>query len=339
MAVEYVRKDDKNFAKADGTLFPIVTKDGNEYVRVQGRLILIDILKGMEFLWPHIKKRYEKSKQERREAGLIKPGPRRLRVKHDNKGCRIIKNSWTYYTISPHWLEHNSHVEVDGERKSCECKFRKKTHNLATCSCDTKTADSKLSCDCATSKYGKLPCWHTRAIGFSLKMRDKVRADMGSFERPPCKFCGSSDVISKGIISYEKVHFWDEKRNTFKDSFFRRRVFKCKQCSRKFRVKMIHMWNVLAVCINGHYLGLSTRRIADDMNIVNHPVSKDTITKWIKKYEELMHQYRDKAEHPGIKGDPFGDIRGKELYWMLDRDTQTWLSSMVQSHFGKKLCF
>jgi len=56
-------------------------------------------------------------------------------------------------------------------------------------------------CDCPDNKYRQVPCKHIHAVNFSLTIRAEVKVNrvIQEVNVQSCQFCGSNNIIKKGI--------------------------------------------------------------------------------------------------------------------------------------------
>jgi putative transposase len=143
-----------------------------------------------------------------------------------------------------------------------------------------------------------------------------------------CKYCGSENVIKKGIRHNKQT-------------------YKCKDCGHIFVPngkfsRMRNDKNIIVAALNFYYDGLSLRKTQRNLEqVFGEQVSQVTILNWIKKYSRLVREYMV-SQVPQLSGlwhedETMIQCKGRSIwFWeMIDEDTKF----MVASHLSNTRTF
>ena len=187
-------------------------------------------------------------------------------------------------------------------------------------------------CSCPDHKYRRVCCKHIHAVEISHKMRKVVkettvikRIDLGS-----CKFCGSDNIIKKGIKKLKRGNV---------------QRFGCRDCGKHFTHNLGFEGKhatpeQITMAVDLVFSGLSTRKAAKSVEMTGTKVTHVTVYSWVKEYTQLMNKFVDKIT-PQVgeqwrTDEIYLKIKGerKYLFAMLDSETRFWLAKMVATHKG-----
>jgi transposase-like protein len=240
----------------------------------------------------------------------------------------------------------------------CKWKVRSQSEASRDVWYDVVKAGTGFRCSCPdAAKHPTDECKHASAVRFSERIRDAVRRD---FEKrateacplpslPPCRSCGGSDFIQKGV------------RKCLRGTVQR---FKCKGCGRRFTVDdgfarlKCHPQVVSSVfdlhASGMHYRGIRRHmkehwRGADGAGV---SISLGTVKNWVHRVGgKLDGYYREAVERGAIKAGPtwhadeveesgkkrakeVGEARSKRRVWTwnwMDPKTKLWLCSALST--------
>ena len=184
------------------------------------------------------------------------------------------------------------------------------------------------SCSCEDYRLGKARCKHIRAVEIRLssERRDGKAVTLGPVEAGgTCKYCGSGNVVRKGI-----------RRNKNRQV----QKYRCRDCSRGFSTDpgfdgMCATPETVTQAMQLYFTGESLRGVQRFLKLQGASFSHIAIHKWVKKYVGLMDEYlatmtprvgdRWHADEVWLK------VRGdrKYLFAMMDNETRFWLAHEV----------
>ena len=187
-------------------------------------------------------------------------------------------------------------------------------------------------CECADFEFNHVVCKHIYAVEqYSKRLRRTIPSEVERLDElcePElvCKFCGSPNLIKRGVR---------------KNKSGRVQRFSCKDCGKRFVVnagfeKMKATPQVVTVSLDLYFKGISLRKIVDHLKqFYGVKVTHVAVFKWIKKYVELIKGYVDSLI-PDVSGIWHSDemtvnING-ELQWIwnvMDNETRFWLASQI----------
>lgn len=190
-------------------------------------------------------------------------------------------------------------------------------------------------CSCPDHMYRGVCCKHIHAVEISKRMREAVQQNMPKTVIPQvdlgrCKFCDSANIVKHGIKKLKKG-------NTQR--------FKCMDCKRHFTNNLgferKHATpEQITTAVDLLFSGLSSRKVAQSLEMMGIKTSYVTIQNWAKEYAGLMEKYLDKIT-PQVgeqwrTDEIYLKIKGerKYLFAMLDSETRFWLAKMVATHKG-----
>jgi len=148
-------------------------------------------------------------------------------------------------------------------------------------------------CSCPDHVYRQVECKHIIAVRFWLELKKKIEKEslfqlQNEFvEATECKFCGSSNIIKRGI-----------RRN--KKGITQR--YECKDCQRRFTVdngffKMKFNPKIVTLGLDLYFKGISLRKIRDHLTqFYDVTIHHSTIYDWLRKYSKLINGYVNTLE-------------------------------------------
>ena len=197
---------------------------------------------------------------------------------------------------------------------------------------DVISTERGCVCSCPDHKYRRVCCKHIHAVEISHKMRKVVKETtvIKQIELGSCKFCGSDNIIKKGI---KKLKRGDVQR------------FGCRDCGKYFTHNLGFEGKhatpeQITMAVDLVFSGLSTRKAAKSVEMTGTKITHVTVYSWVKEYTQLMNKFVDKiTPHVGEKwrtDEIYLKIKGerKYLFAMLDSETRFWFAKMVATHKG-----
>jgi len=148
-------------------------------------------------------------------------------------------------------------------------------------------------CTCPDHIYRQVECKHIIAVRFWLELKRRVEKESllqlhnELIEATECKFCGSTNMIRRGI------------RRNKKGTIQR---YECKDCNRRFTVedgfsKMKVNPKIVTLALDLYFKGVSLRKIKDHMaQFYDLGISHQAIYDWLKKYSKLINGYVNTLE-------------------------------------------
>ena len=195
--------------------------------------------------------------------------------------------------------------------------------------------NDKWTCTCPYYLEKYHPCKHIYAVEMVRRERDIDKEFPTEITIPDtglaCKFCGSDDIIRKGVVSRRKGPT---------------QQYKCRECHRRFTDNLGFEYkqatpDQIAMAVELVYGGLSGRKAEALLRGMGVKVSRPTIMAWADQYAHVMEAYMDDVMCPLVGESWRTDelhikVRGekKYLFAMLDSDTRYWIARMVAEHKG-----
>jgi transposase-like protein len=187
--------------------------------------------------------------------------------------------------------------------------------------------DGQWLCDCPDNKYRHVDCKHIHAVIFSRAIRAevKVRTILPIENLTECIYCGSSNLIKKGLRKNKTGNI---------------QKFYCQDCRKYFTFnlgfeRMKHNPQAITSAMQLYFSGESLRNTMESLKLLGVEVSYRTILNWIRKYTKLMNDYVEKLE-PNVGNTWRADelwikVKGnlKYLFAMMDDETRFWIAQEV----------
>jgi transposase-like protein len=189
-------------------------------------------------------------------------------------------------------------------------------------------------CECADFEFNRVVCKHIYAVEqYWQGLRRTIPHDAERLEElcepeQVCKYCGSSNLIKRGIRKNKSANA---------------QRFSCKDCGKRFVVnvgfeKMKATPQVVTIALDLYFKGISLRKIVDHLDqFYGVKVVHVAVFKWIKKYVQIMKDYVDQLV-PQVSGIWHSDemtlntrVHG-EFQWLwnvMDNETRFWLASQI----------
>jgi putative transposase len=187
--------------------------------------------------------------------------------------------------------------------------------------------DGEWHCECPDHTYRHVKCKHLYALEFSLKLKEKVKANITiqPLSTSQCIYCNSEQIVKDGLRHNKKGDL---------------QVYLCRTCGKHFTLNMGFEGmkassHVITSAMQLYFTGESLRNVQKFLKLQGVNVSHVTILKWINKYTKLMSQYLEKIK-PNVGNTWRADeiwvkINGdmKYLFAMMDDETRFWIAQEV----------
>ena len=170
------------------------------------------------------------------------------------------------------------------------------------------------------------------AIGTFLQKEPVAHFEEHHYTEPEpirCKWCGSKDIIKKGISNGIQEYL-------------------CQKCGRKFNAKdapygMRTEVEQIGASLNMYYTGSSLSDIAQHLKTTyDNPVDRSTVYRWLIRFTreaiKLLDPYKPKVSDTWIADETTIKFEDK-LYWIwdiIDRDTRFLLASYLSPNRGTR---
>jgi len=199
--------------------------------------------------------------------------------------------------------------------------------------------DSRWVCDCPDFQFrfadgitgfenlGFGGCKHALSVRFSIRLRkqvarETVRTQIPSVPLDVCRFCGSKELIKRGIRGQVQR-------------------FRCLQCGKWMTLnygfeRRHYSAEAISAALDLYFKGVSFRNIADHLKqFFGKKPSPSTIHEWLVSYSKIASRYVEQFK-PQVGGFVHVDetkvnVNGK-LDWLwnlMDADTRFWVSSLI----------
>ncbi|MGA2628466.1 MAG: hypothetical protein ABSF63_15560, partial [Candidatus Bathyarchaeia archaeon] len=199
--------------------------------------------------------------------------------------------------------------------------------------------DSRWVCDCPDFQFrfadgitgfenlGFGGCKHALSVRFSIRLRkqvarETVRTQIPSVPLDVCRFCGSKELIKRGIRGQVQR-------------------FRCLQCGKWMTLnygfeRRHYSAEAISAALDLYFKGVSFRNIADHLKqFFGKKPSPSTIHEWLVSYSKIASRYVEQFK-PKVGGFVHVDetkvnVNGK-LDWLwnlMDADTRFWVSSLI----------
>lgn len=218
-------------------------------------------------------------------------------------------------------------AQLDGQVKridDCLYVVKSQSHNGEY---TITKVDNEWLCECPDNKYRHILCKHIHAVNFSKSLRAEVAVRrIAPIENlTECIYCGSSNLIKKGIRKNKTGNI---------------QKFYCRDCQKYFTFnlgfeRMKHNPQAITSAMQLYFSGESLRNTAESLRLLGVEVSYRTILNWIKKYVSLMKDYAEKIK-PNVSDTWRADeiylkVKGnmKYLFSMMDDETRFWIAQEV----------
>jgi transposase-like protein len=190
----------------------------------------------------------------------------------------------------------------------------------------TKTL-GEMVCECPDNTFRHVKCKHIFAVEFSKSFRAEVsiRKILPIDNLSNCIYCGSSNVIKKGLRKNKAGNL---------------QKFYCQECHKYFTFnvgfeRMKHNPQAITSAMQLYFSGESLRNTMKSLRLLGVEVSYRTILNWIRKYIKLMQDYVEKLV-PNVSDAWRADelyikIKGdmKYLFALMDDETRFWIAQEV----------
>ncbi len=240
-------------------------------------------------------------------------------------------------------LRESRGLEIARAKESQIIRFDASTYRVLSQSGNGEYAvclsEDEWRCECPDHRFRSVKCKHIWAVEFSLKMRERVRANIVIEEVAisNCLYC-HSPRIKKFEVRHNKSA--DIQR------------FLCEDCGKTFSVnigfeKMKHNPQAITSAMQLYFSGESLRNTMKSLKLLGVEVSHQTVYNWIRKYVKLMQDYVEKIV-PNVSDTWRADelyvkIKGdmKYLFALMDDETRFWIAQEVaeskQKHDARQL--
>ncbi len=187
--------------------------------------------------------------------------------------------------------------------------------------------DGEWHCECPDHTYRHVKCKHLYALEFSLKLKEKVKANVTiqPLSTSQCIYCNSEQIVKDGLRHNKKGDL---------------QVYLCRTCGKHFTLNMGFEGmkaspQIITSAMQLYFTGESLRNVQKFLKLQGVNISHVTILKWINKYTKLMTQYLEKIK-PNVGNTWRADeiwvkINGdmKYLFAMMDDETRFWIAQEV----------
>jgi len=187
------------------------------------------------------------------------------------------------------------------------------------------------TCECPDYQKRKVDCKHINAIKLWLTLKNKINSQdtlelaKELDENPKCAYCGSENLIKRGIR---------KNQNTIRQRYL------CKECNKRFVLdafkKMKVNGKIVTLVMDLYYKGLSLRDIADTIyQFYNIKLHHETVRIWIMKFTKVMNDFVSKFKPKVSKvwhtDEQMVKIKGKyEWSWnTIDKETRFLLANVI----------